>query len=71
MKLYNICLSYFVDNENVGADFLPLTINEDLLVLRRLKHVLSEWKLFMYARENKQNVLDELIAADEVLINDC
>ena len=25
----------------------------------------------MYARENKQNVLDELIAADEVLINDC
>ena len=71
MKLYNICLSYFVDNANVGADFLPFTIKEDLLVLRRLKHVLNEWKLLMHVRENKQKDLDELEAANEVVIVDC
>ena len=71
MKLYNICLSYFVDNANVGADFLPFTIKEDLLVLRRLKHVLGDWKLLINIRENKQKDLDELEAANEVLIVDC
>ena len=71
MKLYNICLSYFVDNANVGADFLPFTIKEDLLVLRRLKHVLGDWNLLMHVRENKQKDLDELEAANEVLIIDC
>ena len=71
MKLYNICLSYFVDNGNVGADCLPFTIKEDLLVLRRLKHVLGDWNLLMHDRENKQKDLDELEAANEVLIVDC
>ena len=71
MKLYNICLSYFVDNANVGADCLPFTIKEDLLVLRRLKHVLGDWNLLMHVRENKQKDLDELEAANEVLIVDC
>ena len=71
MKLYNICLSYFVDNENVDVDFLPFTIKEDLLVLRRLKHTLGDLKLLMNNRENKQKDLDELEAADEVLIIDC
>ena len=71
MKQYNICLSYFVDNENVDVDFLPFTIKEDLLVLRRLKHTLGDLKLLMNNRENKQKDLDELEAADEVLIIDC
>ena len=71
MKLYNICLSYFVVNENVDVDFLPYTIKEDLLVLRRLKHTLDDLKLLMDNRENKQKDLDELEAADEVLIIDC
>ena len=71
MKLYNICLSYFVDNENVDVDFLPFTIKEDLLVLRRLKHTLDDLRLLMNNRENKQKDLDELEAADEVLIIDC
>ena len=71
MKLYNICLTYFVVNENVDVDFLPYTIKEDLLVLRRLKHTLDDLKLLMDNRENKQKDLDELEAADEVLIIDC
>ena len=71
MKLYNICLSYFVDNENVDVDFLPPTIKEDLLVLRRLKHTLDDLRLLRENRENKQKDLDELEAADEVLIIDC
>ena len=71
MKLYNICLSYCVVNENVDVDFLPYTIKEDLLVLRRLKHTLDDLKLLMDNRENKQKDLDELEAADEVLIIDC
>ena len=71
MKLYNICLTYFVVNENVDVDFLPYTIKEDLLVLRRLQHVLGDWKLLINIRENKQKDLDELEAANEVLIVDC
>ena len=71
MKLYNICLTYFIENENVNTDCLPFTIKDDLHVLRRLKHVLNEWKLLMHVRENKQKDLDEIVAADEALIIDC
>jgi len=71
MKLYNICLTYFVVNENVDVDFLPYTIKEDLLVLRRLKHTLDDLRLLRENRENKQKDLDELEAAEEVLIIDC
>ena len=71
MKLYNICLTYFIENENVNTDCLPFTIKDDLHVLRRLKHVLNEWKLLMHVRENKQKDLDEIVATDEALIIDC
>ena len=71
MKLYNICLSYFVDNENVDVDFLPPTIKEDLLLLRRLKNTLDDLRVLRENRENKLKDLDELEAADEVLIIDC
>ena len=71
MKLYNICLSYFVDNENVDVDFLPPTIKEDLLLLRRLKNTLDDLRLLRENRENKQKDLDELEAAEEELIIVC
>jgi len=71
MKLYNICLSYFVDNENVDVDFLPPTIKEDLLVLRRLKHTLDDLRLLRENRENKQKDLHVLCATEEVLIIVC
>jgi len=71
MKLYNICLSYFVDNENVDVDFLPPTIKEDLLLLRRLKNTLDDLRVLRENRENKLKDLDELEAAEEVLIIDC
>ena len=71
MKLYNICLSYFVDNENVDVDFLPPTIKEDLLLLRRLKNTLDDLRVLRENRENKLKDLDELEAVVEVLIIDC